>query len=370
MTVFFISFLICLGLTPLLIAFSKKRGLFDLPGHRKVHARPIPRLGGVAVFISVFVAWGYILVFKPSVIPVEGMPALQAIFVGAFLIWFVGLVDDIRGLSPLSKLMVQFLAAGIAAWGGLQIRILNNPFGAGDFFFESELVVFLLTVGWIVFVTNAINLIDGLDGLAGGVCFITSLSLYFISRDLGVPHLPYFSLALAGGCLGFLIFNFQPARIFLGDSGALFLGYVLACLSILGTVKRSTAIVMFGPPLILALPVADTVLAILRRLLRGEAPKAFKSRRIFIERLKEIVRADQNHIHHGLLKIGLSHRRAVLILYAVTTALGVSAYRATVQSHLLMTGVILGILAVGLLWLMRKVKKTQANNKKLSYDKS
>jgi UDP-GlcNAc:undecaprenyl-phosphate GlcNAc-1-phosphate transferase len=357
--VFLIAFSVAVLLTPFLIYFSTKNGLFDLPGHRKVHARPIPRLGGVSIFAAVMSAWAYICFFKSSLIPVEAMGPIQAIFVGSFIMWFAGLIDDLKGLTPTQKLMIQFVAASIAVWGGVQIRILNNPFGFGDVFFESELLIYLISVFWIVFVTNSINLIDGLDGLAGGVCFITALSLYFISRDLGIPHLPMFSLAVAGSCLGFLFFNFQPARIFLGDSGALFLGFVLACLSILGTVKRSTAIVMFGPPLILALPVLDTVLAIIRRLVMGQAPASFKNPKLLIPRLKEVFRADQGHIHHGLLKIGLSHRRAVFILYSVATLLGISAYRVAVKSHMTLTFVMIGVLAAGLLWLMRKVKKTE-----------
>jgi UDP-GlcNAc:undecaprenyl-phosphate GlcNAc-1-phosphate transferase len=354
---FLIAFLTSTVITPFLIVFSKKKGLFDLPGHRKVHTRPISRLGGVGIFVSIFAAWFYIFIFKENLIPVESAGPISAVCLGGFLIWATGLFDDLKGLTAVQKLTMQFVSASIAVWGGVQIKLLHNPLGAGDVFLNSEMTIYFITISWIVFVTNAINLIDGLDGLAGGVCFITALSLYFISRDLGVPHLPLFALGIAGACLGFLIFNFQPARIFLGDSGALLLGFLLACLSIMGTVKRSTAIVMFGPPLILALPVADTLWAIFRRLLKGQTPVVFRNRTLLIPRIKEIFKADQNHIHHGLLKLGLSHRRAVLILYTVTSILGVSAYRIAVASHVTAT-LLIGLgLGLALLWLLRKVKK-------------
>ncbi|MBS1983461.1 MAG: undecaprenyl/decaprenyl-phosphate alpha-N-acetylglucosaminyl 1-phosphate transferase, partial [Bdellovibrionales bacterium] len=255
---------------------------------------------------------------------------------------------------------VQVAAAAIVTSAGVGIKILYNPF-AGDYFLHSPVWVWCLTIGWIVVVTNSINLIDGLDGLASGVCFITASTLFFIAKDLGSPHLPYFALGLAGACLGFLIFNFSPARIFLGDSGSLFLGFLLACLSIMGTTKRSTAIVMFGPPLILALPVADTLFAVVRRFLRRVQTGEIRGsnwaqfRRSFFVRLREVFRADQEHIHHGLLKIGLSHRRAVILLYCVTAVLGTAAYRVAVEAHLWGTALIFILLSTGLFVIRYKV---------------
>jgi UDP-GlcNAc:undecaprenyl-phosphate GlcNAc-1-phosphate transferase len=213
-------------------------------------------------------------------------------------------------------------------------------------------------------VTNAINLIDGLDGLAGGVCVIVCLSLFFIAKDLGNLPLAATAFVLAAAIAGFLIFNFAPARLFLGDSGALFLGFMLAALTLAGTAKRSTLIVLIGPPLVLALPVVDTLLAIVRRFLKKAATGEdlsgyrlyFRPSQLLV-RLKEVFRADQQHIHHGLLAVGLSHRRAVLILYGVTAALGLAAYQMSVKQHIGVTVALLSGTGLVLVSILRRAKR-------------
>ena len=360
---FLISFGIAMLLTPAVIAVASRYSWLDRPGHRKIHVHPMPRLGGVAIYLGTWVSWGVFIVLNPNFLPYEYVQPFWGLFWASTLIWCLGLYDDLRGTNAYQKLAVQVVAAGIVIWKGFGIRLINNPFAGGDLLVGHEWAVWGVTIFWIVFVTNSINLIDGLDGLAGGVCFITAMTLHFIAKDLGSPHLPYFALSIAGACLGFLFFNFSPARIFLGDSGSLFLGFILACLSIMGTTKRSTAIVMYGPPLILALPVADTLFAVARRFLRkvqtGEIQTADRKAVLWnlFYRLRQVFHADQEHIHHGLLKIGLSHRRAVILLYFVTAILGLTAYRTAVYDYLRSTAAIFLLLSLLLFWLRYKVSK-------------
>jgi len=360
---FALSFVMAVVLTPIVIHVAKKNRWLDMPSARKIHQIPIPRLGGVALFISLWSSWALFCFFFPNVVPIEAKRPLWGIFFGSLIVFILGIYDDLRGADAKKKLLVQLIAACWVTYMGLDIKILFNPITGMDTMLDNSLWGQVITVLWIVGITNAINLIDGLDGLAGGVSLITAVTIYFISRDLGIPHLPYLALCLSGACLGFLIFNFNPARIFLGDSGSLVLGFVLACFSILGTVKRSTAVVMLGPPLVLALPVADTFLAIARRFLRSAAAhedlsgyRSFLKPSAFLGRIREIFDADQNHIHHALVKVGLSHRKAVMILYIVTAILGVSAYRIAVYNYWISSLLVLGILGFVLFFLTRKVK--------------
>ena len=358
-----ISFLISALLTPVTIRVAHVRRWLDIPGGRKIHRAPIPRLGGVAVFIALWTAWFLFAALNPNRVPFEAREPILALFGASALMWVLGIYDDLRGANAWKKLIVQVIAAAIVVRAGLQVKLLFNPFTFQDLVIRDSLLSYAVSIGWIVFITNAINLMDGLDGLAGGICCITAASIYFISRELGSPHLPYLALSIAGACLGFLLYNFQPARIFLGDSGALTLGFLLACLSLMGATKRSTAIVMFGPPLILALPVADSVLAIIRRLMRGKTLTQSRGEDLdwssasLIRRVKEIFQADQEHIHHGLVKLGLSHRRAVIILYMVTLVLGITAYRNSVGSHLYSTLATFALLGIALAWLRTRSKR-------------
>lgn len=361
-----IAFLITAVLTPFLIKWASKRGLLDRPGFRKVHTAPKPRLGGIAIFIGTWVAWGCFTLLNPSKIPLEFESQIWALFGSSLVVWCLGVYDDLVGANATQKIVIQAIAALFMIHHGVRIEVLSNPFDPGDIF-VSPIWSWGLSLFWIILVTNAINLIDGLDGLAAGVCTITCLTLFFIAKDLGrSPHLPFLLLILTGACVGFLVFNFAPARIFLGDSGSLFLGFLLACLTISGTSKRSAAIVMFGPPLILALPMADVGLAIVRRIRRKvpyaqpfeEAPTSLKGLQKFYVKFREIFRADQEHIHHALLEIGLSHRRAVIILYIVTAILGATAYSVTLHSHILSTVLVFIGLSGALYWLRRKFRKS------------
>jgi UDP-GlcNAc:undecaprenyl-phosphate GlcNAc-1-phosphate transferase len=367
------AFAIAAILTPLTIRIASRNGWLDRPGFRKVHIAPVPRLGGIAVFLAIWLSWGLFVWLNPQIVPYESVSSLWGLFFASSLIWLLGIYDDLVGANATQKICVQILAAVIVIYRGTQIQVLNNPFGGHDIL-VNPLWGWLLSIAWIVFITNAINLIDGLDGLATGVCMITSITIFFISKDLGrSPHLPYFSLVLAGSCAGFLIFNFSPARIFLGDSGSLTLGFLLASLSVSGTSKRSAAIVMFGPPIILALPMADVMLAIVRRLFRRR-PQRDPAITVDLSRyvsqlfnrvwtrLKEVFNADQEHIHHALLGIGLSHRSAVILLYLVTMILGISAYSMALYSHLISTIAVFILLSFSLVWLRRKFRRSKLSS--------
>ena len=356
------AFAVAVVITPIMIRIASQHGWLDIPVFRKVHTTPVPRLGGVAIYLGTWLAWALFLVLFPGRLPYEFVRPFWSLFGASTLIWLLGVYDDLRGTDARQKLFVQVIAAAWIVHAGIDIQLIHDPWKGNDVF-TPDWLRWTLTVGWIVVVTNSMNLIDGLDGLASGVAMITAITLFFVSKDLGSPHLPYFSLALAGSCAGFLVFNFSPARIFLGDSGSLFLGFVLACLSILGTTKRSAAIVMYGPPLILALPVMDTFFAVFRRFLRKvqKGDVQYSAADEFVKnmllRFREVFRADQEHIHHALLKIGLSHRRAVILLYFVTAVLGLTAYRTAVGSHLAGTGMVIVGLSIALFWLRRKSKR-------------
>ena len=293
---------VCFLITPAVRKLACRVGAMDMPGEsRRVHDHPIPRLGGLALFAG-FLAG--VLPFTPLSEPVQG------ILLGSIVIVLTGAVDDLVSLRPWVKLIFQTVAALIAILHGVEIHILTNP---GDVSAEAIALGALslpVTLLWIVGMTNALNLIDGLDGLAAGVCGIGCASMLAVS--LFLPEATEISVlvaALGGACLGFLPFNINPAKIFMGDSGSLLLGYILATASVLGLFKMYTLVAFAVPVLALALPLTDTVFAVVRRLSHGESP--FK--------------ADRGHIHHRLLAMGLTQKQAVAVLYAASGILGAAA---------------------------------------------
>jgi UDP-GlcNAc:undecaprenyl-phosphate GlcNAc-1-phosphate transferase len=261
-------------------------GAVDRPNKRKIHQQNMPRLGGLAVYVG-FLAAGVLL-------PLE--PRLTGLLLGGTVILLLGLLDDTRGLSPKVKLLGQSAAAAIVVAFGIRIDFINNPFNGylylGDFSFP-------FTVLWIVAITNAINLIDGLDGLASGVSAIVLFTFAVIAHQIGQSTVSLLALALAGAILGFLRYNFYPAKIFLGDCGSMFLGFMIAVLAVFGLLKGLTVVTFVVPVIVLGVPVFDTCFAILRR---------------FCER-RPIFQADKGHLHHRLLSRGYSHRQAVLFIY-------------------------------------------------------
>ncbi|MHC1729934.1 MAG: glycosyltransferase family 4 protein [Syntrophobacteraceae bacterium] len=331
LTIFLVSLCLALLLTPLATRIARRFDLVDRPSGRKIHTRPIPRIGGVAIFFAFFAPFTGTLVYTNDLIAkIHSDPALFLVVIGAAIVFLMGLADDLFRLHPMLKFSVQAVAAFLAYTGGLSISQLQLPWTGGVDFGWLSLT---MTIFWFLLVINAINLIDGLDGLAAGVCFFASLTLLLLSL-LGGRYLAAAGLAaLAGACLGFLRYNFNPASIFMGDSGSYFLGYMLASLSIVGSMKSQTTVAVLIPVISLGLPLIDTVLATIRRFLIG----------------KEIFQPDKSHIHHRLLKMGFSHRKTVLLLYAATIFLGffalmlVNAQDQTSAIVLLLLGLTLAI---------------------------
>ena len=293
-----VSFLMC----PLVKSFAYKIGAIDVPkDNRRMHKKPVPRLGGLAIFMGFMVS---ILLFAS--IDHE----MQGILLGAVIIVVLGVVDDMTPLRAYFKFFVQIVAALVAVFHGVVIETLSNP----NIFSQSPYwnlgwIAIPVTVFWIVGITNAVNLIDGLDGLACGVSTISALTMLVIALLVSESGVAVIMASLVGACLGFMPYNRNPAKMFMGDTGSTFLGYILATISIQGLFKYY-AIVSFAVPfLILGLPMFDTLFAIIRRLAHGQNPMA----------------PDRGHIHHRLIDMGLNQKQAVAALYVVSSILGLSA---------------------------------------------
>ncbi len=297
-TVFLVALVVAVVLTPLVKKLALRMGVVDQPVERSVHKEPTPHLGGVAIYAA-FVVSALVGIGAEA-------PESRGILVGGTLILLLGLVDDIWRLSPKAKFVGQVIIAMVVVAFGVRIQWVTNPFG-GMFMLGSWSIP--LTVLWIVAVVNVINLIDGLDGLAAGISSIAAVTLFFVALGKGYSHVVVLTAALAGSTLGFLPYNFNPAKIFMGDSGAMFLGYALAAIAVEGTLKSTTTIALAIPILALGLPILDTSFAIVRR---------FAARR-------PIHQADREHLHHRLLDLGLTQRQTVVVMYAVSGWLGVNA---------------------------------------------
>ncbi|GEN83043.1 undecaprenyl-phosphate alpha-N-acetylglucosaminyl 1-phosphate transferase [Sporosarcina luteola] len=291
------AFVASIILTPLVIKFAFRIGAVDHPNYRKVHASVMPRIGGVAIFGAF--AIGYLLL-RPSDEHAIGILA------GAIIIIVTGFLDDMLEITAKAKAFGQLIAAVVVViWGGLQIDFINLPFfGPFDFGYLS----IPITILWIVGITNAINLIDGLDGLAAGVSTIALISIAVMAMIMGEMFVVATAAILAASALGFLFYNFHPAKIFMGDTGALFLGFMISVLALLGY-KNVTMISLVIPIIILGVPISDTFFAIIRRV-----------------RMKQPISApDKSHLHHCLLRAGFSHRQTVLIIYGLAILFGVAA---------------------------------------------
>ncbi|HKL43036.1 MAG TPA: MraY family glycosyltransferase [Clostridia bacterium] len=298
---FLLAFIIALLLTPLTIVLARKINAVDDPKNdRKIHVLPMPRLGGIAIFIATMVSMFYFTNYPKNIV--------TGISIGAIIIVITGILDDIYDLPATVKLVLQIMAAISVVAFGVRIEIFTNYFGNNGYI-NLGILGIPATIFWIVGITNTVNLIDGLDGLAAGTAIIASLTLAYIALVNNRVETAVLLVILAGSSLGFLPYNFNPAKVFMGDSGALFLGYFLSVVSILGAVKGAAAIAYFLPVLALGLPIFDTSYAILRRYLNK----------------KPIMQADKEHLHHKLLEIGLNHKGAVLVLYLISSLLGLTA---------------------------------------------
>jgi UDP-GlcNAc:undecaprenyl-phosphate GlcNAc-1-phosphate transferase len=298
-------------LVPGVKRLALKGGAVDVPDARRVSTKVTPRLGGLAIFLAfalVIVLFG--LLGKVSL--AAGTPHIVAFFVAAALVVGIGALDDFRPLRPHAKLIVELAAALIVVYGGnCRIAGVSVP-GRPAVLLGAATVP--ITVLWIVLVTNAVNLIDGIDGLAAGTSAIALLTIAVIAHGFGYPTVSAFAVVLAGACAGFLIFNVHPASIFLGDAGSLFLGFAIAVLSTYARAKESTGAITIGTLLIVALPVGDALFAIPRRYFHGLAVGSWRSH---VAGLTRVFQPDRNHIHHRLMRVGLGQRGVAWALYSI-----------------------------------------------------
>ncbi|MFC4386538.1 glycosyltransferase family 4 protein [Gracilibacillus marinus] len=290
-------FVITLLLTPIVIKFAFKIGATDKPNARKVHERIMPRLGGLAIFLSFFI--GSMFFISKTIVA-------WPILLGALIIVLTGVLDDIKEISPKTKLIGQFIAATITVLGGIRIDFVTLPFIDR---LEFGYFAIPITIIWIIGITNAINLIDGLDGLAAGVSSIAIFTISILAVTMGNPLIALLGFILLGSTLGFLVFNFHPAKIFMGDSGSLFLGYMISVLAVSGLFKNIAMFSLLVPIIILAVPIIDTLFAIVRRIVNK----------------KPLSSPDKLHLHHCLLRLGFSHRQTVLIIYIMAALFSISA---------------------------------------------
>ena len=298
LTALVISFLA----TPVVKTFAYKVGAIDVPKDaRRMHKVPIPRLGGLAIFIGFMVS---ILLF------VKITPEMKSILLGAAIIVVLGVVDDIMALPAMLKFVVQIIAAAIPATHGVVIQAFSNPnIFSKNLYWVLGWLSIPVTILWIVAITNAVNLIDGLDGLANGVSAISATTMLVIALLASEGQVAIVLAALVGACVGFMPYNMNPAKMFMGDTGATFLGYILATMSIQGLFKYYAVISFVVPFLILGLPIFDTAFAFIRRIAHGQSP----------------MHADRSHIHHRLIDMGLNQKQAVATLYVISAILGLSA---------------------------------------------
>ena len=290
--------------SPLVKNFAYKVGAIDVPKDaRRMHKTPIPRLGGLAIFLGFMIS---VILF----VPIRGDREMQSILLGAVIIVVLGVVDDIMALPAMLKFVVQIVAALIPTMNGVIVRAVSNPniFSENPYWVLDWLSI-PVTVLWIVAVTNSVNLIDGLDGLANGVSAISATTVLVISLIASESQVALVMAALVGASVGFMPYNQNPAKMFMGDTGATFLGYILATMSIQGLFKFYAVISFVVPFLILGLPIFDTAFAFTRRIAHGQSP----------------MHADRSHIHHRLIDLGLNQKQAVATLYVISAILGLSA---------------------------------------------
>ena len=310
---YILAFVIAVGfallVTPGVIWFARKTGALDAPNQRKVHKKPIPRIGGIGIWLAFMIAITVAASYKE--VPDEQEFELLGLMVSGTLIVLIGVIDDYRDLPAKVKLLGQIVAASVLVIGfDVRIDFVTDPFG--DYIFLEYLAI-PLTIFWVVGITNTVNLIDGLDGLAAGVSSIAAVTICLVALQQGDLFIATLTACLAGAAVGFLYYNFNPAKIFMGDSGSMFLGFMLSGISVIGAVKSATTIALIVPILALGLPIMDTTFAIVRRY-RGGVP---------------IFKPDKGHLHHRLLDMGFTQRQAVLLMYVISALLGLSAVALT-----------------------------------------
>ena len=302
---FVVAALIAAFATPFAIWGAPKIGVMDIPkDSRRVHKKPMPRLGGAAIYLGMMIS---LAIYASQV------RGVSVIMLGCTMMFVLGLIDDIKTLKPIIKFAGQLLTASVVFALGVRITFVRitliDYFIDTDTFMFAGAIDYIVTVLWLVAITNSVNLIDGLDGLAAGISAISALCIAYVAYIHGYVVPTMVMMAVAGSAFGFLPFNFHPAKIFMGDSGSQLLGFAIAAFSVAGTVKSATIMVVLMPALVLGLPIFDTVMAIIRRTSRHQS----------------IGTADKEHLHHKIMKAGFGQRRAVLLMYSVSGIMGVVA---------------------------------------------
>ena len=326
--------------TPLAKKLAWRIGAIDVPKDaRRMHKKPIPRLGGFAIFLGFFVST-MVFTFNFISLPIYGM------LVGAMVIVALGMADDVLALKASRKFVIQLVAVAIPVACGVRIERFPDFFGGGSYIELPFIWSCLISVVWLLAILNAVNIIDGLDGLACGVSSIMTIFVTIILILLEAPQVAVIAAALAGACMGFLPYNINPAKMFMGDTGSMFIGYSLACLSIIGLFKAYAIVAFFAPVMLYLLPIFDLMFAATRRVLTGHSP----------------MQADKSHLHHKLIALGFSQKQAVAILYGIATILGFCAVLITADDFgkaLIVIGVAFVIIMVSALILYRRLKKQE-----------
>ena len=313
---FAIAFVVSLATTPLAIKIAPKVGAMDIPkDNRRMHNHAMPRFGGMAIFLGVLTS---------MVIMLNMSSKIMVIIAGGACMYILGVVDDIKTLRARTKFFFQIAIAIVMYMNDIRVSFLSNFFGYGRSELN-EIFCFVVTIIWIVGITNTVNLVDGLDGLAAGTTAIASFAIAYVGYIHGMYLSASALLALAGGALGFLPFNFYPSKIFMGDSGSLFLGFMMSTLSVIGLVKQATVVAVIIPVLVMGFPIFDTLFAIFRRIINR----------------RPIMEADRLHLHHRLITLGYGQRRATLMLYCTSGIMSVAAVTASRELFVETTGLYL-----------------------------
>ena len=306
---FFIALGVILIVTPAVIFLANKTGAVDKPDARKVHTKPIPRIGGIGIYLAFTSA--IILVSIISNFEGETLHTIRGLLISGSLMFLVGIIDDYKNLPAKVKLLGQIIAAGVLVVGfDVRVDFITDP--RGDYIYL-EWAAIPATIFWLVGITNTVNLIDGLDGLAAGVSGLAATTILLVAMEQHFFMITILTAALAGAAFGFLFYNTNPARTFMGDCGSLFLGFMLASIAIIGAMKSAATIALVVPILALGIPILDTTFAIIRRYLGGQP----------------IFKPDKGHLHHRLLRLGFTQRQAVFLMYVISAMLGLSAIALT-----------------------------------------
>jgi len=326
---FMLAMFVSYVLTPYIKKLAFKIGAVDRPDNRKVHKKIMPRLGGLAIYIAFMIG---------CVASMEITWDIFGILLGGTLIVALGVADDVYQLPAKVKLLGQIVAACVLVIFDIRIEWVNNPLGG---YFYLDMLSIPFTIFWVISFTNVVNLIDGLDGLAAGVSAIASLTVILVAVQMGYFHVAILTAALAGAIIGFIRYNFNPATIFMGDTGSMFIGYMLAAISVYGAVKTAATIALIVPAIALGLPILDTAFAIMRRYVNG----------------RPIFQPDKGHLHHRLLATGMSHKETVLFMYGITAVLCIGSvlwaemdgFYAALIIAVIMTAVAVGAKKIGIL---------------------